>query len=218
MLKAQLPIGTIIALLLVVAFIAIMAFIFLKFSSGANPLSDLLSLFNTGSTPNAPDAAVLESAIQCSFYRCTEGCASDNVKKLKNPTGGAPFDCSSFCNASWTDTGKSDGKICGDNSKNHPVTADVLQTTFNGEKLSLSNVSFSPCIGESTSCGSPASGRPKFIYVEINSVASNTETKKSCMYSSGFQSLIVTSGTYNIWTTSKSFLGDTGQATYVCGV
>jgi len=213
--KATYPVGAIVALVLVVAFIAIMALIFLKFSN-TNPLSDLLSLFNAGNTPNAPDAITLEAAIQCSFYRCTEGCASDNVKKLKNPTGGVPFDCSSFCQEDWTDTKKPDGKVCDDNAKAHPVTADVLQTTYNGEKLSLSNIGFSPCIGESTSCGSPEKGRPKFIYIETNSVAPNTETKKGCMYSSGFQSLVVIPGSYKVWTTSRSFLGDTGQATYVC--
>ena len=62
----------------------------------------------------APQALVLEAAVECSYYRCAQGCESPQT------VDSSIFPCrTDFCNATWTDTGKPDGKICDANAKPH---------------------------------------------------------------------------------------------------
>ncbi|MEM4368467.1 MAG: hypothetical protein QXO21_05620 [Candidatus Anstonellales archaeon] len=56
----------------------------------------------------------LQLAVECSYYRCKEGCKSDIIGKLKKND----FSCEDFCLEEWQDN---EGKICGDNSFYHPI-------------------------------------------------------------------------------------------------
>ncbi|MBU5688652.1 MAG: hypothetical protein KQA41_00275 [Candidatus Aenigmarchaeota archaeon] len=56
----------------------------------------------------------LEMAVECSYYRCKEGCNSDVIDKLRKED----FNCRDFCLKEWQDE---EGKICNDNSFYHPV-------------------------------------------------------------------------------------------------
>ena len=172
-----------------------------------------------GSTPNAPEAIVLENAIKCSYYRCVNGCNSDDVKKLQYDVGGLSFDCLKFCDPAWTNNGKSDGKICDDSAKQHPVIASV--GAKGGEKITTNKINFAACFEETDTCGLGYT-IPKYIVIEKAAVLENTETKIYCALPGnrgsvpGFSALVINQGSYKIWTTSYSALGN-GQATYICG-
>ena len=58
---------------------------------------------------------VLEAAIECSYYRCMEGCDSDEVKGIS----WSGIDCLDFCVEEEYKDGE--GRICGDNAKNYPI-------------------------------------------------------------------------------------------------
>jgi hypothetical protein len=175
--------------------------------------------FHTSQTPNAPEAVVLQKAIQCSYYRCIYGCSSDQVKQVQYSFGGVSFDCSQFCKPEYTDTKTADGKVCDDNSKNNPVTAEVVSS--NGEKISIDKLGFSPCMVESDTCGGQSGGAP-FIFVQKSAITENTETTIQCgtqlkpVQNTAFNTAVMNQGKYQIWTTSGQ--GWSGDLTYVCSV
>jgi len=84
----------------------------------------------------APESQLLDAAISCSYWRCVSGCESPQTRD------GDIFQCrSNFCNASWTDTGKSDGKICGDSAKAHPVTVNIPLSAGLSQVVSKNTIS-----------------------------------------------------------------------------
>jgi hypothetical protein len=91
-----------------------------------------------GSTilPTVPESLELEEAIACSYYRCTEGCASPQVRDT------VILNCrTEFCKPQFTDSGTADGKVCGDNSKNHPVKVTIPSSSYLSQVVILSSLS-----------------------------------------------------------------------------
>ena len=76
-----------------------------------------------------PEALELEDAISCSYWRCVEGCASPMTRNTEN------FQCKEFCNPEWTDNGQTNGKICGDSAKEHPVEVSLLASSGLGQVI-----------------------------------------------------------------------------------
>jgi hypothetical protein len=200
--------------ILVIAAVVVLCLIFLVIITPNLNILDILSkLLTGGGTPPAPEAVVLQYALQCSYYRCVKGCNSDEVKRLKYSATENSFDCSEFCKPEFTDTGTADGKVCDDNAKANPVTAEVVAS--GGEKISLDKLNFAFCLTKVDSCGSGVN-YPNFVFIEKSSV--KDETKIACRASgnplSGFSAAIINDGSYKIWTTSYQIIG--GWATYVC--
>jgi len=204
-------------LLIGILIIVVFSIIVIQQVWGNGSIEWIFKLATGGGTPPAPDALVLENAIECSYYRCANGCNSNQVKKVKYSASGVSFDCSDFCKQEWTDTKTIDGKICDGNSKNHPVTADVLTTK--GEKLSKDKVDFAACFIEVDTCGTGFT-IPKYVVVGKSSVKKDTETTMTCAVDpqlsvSGFSAAIINPDSYKIWTVNNFLVG--GQTTYVCG-
>lgn len=65
----------------------------------------------------------LELALECAYYRCELGCYSTKVvEEIKWTEGGKEVSCQKFCqNILDPILNKNDGKICGRDSKRHPV-------------------------------------------------------------------------------------------------
>jgi len=84
-------------------------------------------LFITTNEITGPRAELLVDAIKCSYYRCDEGCNSQEVRKMsdKSYVDENSWNCSDYCKPEWTDTGTINGKICNDNSKYHPVIVSI---------------------------------------------------------------------------------------------
>ena len=166
-------------------------------------------------TPSGPEAVTLQFALQCSYYRCVDGCDSDQVKRLKYSAEGIFFDCSDFCRAEFTDTGTLAGKICDDKAKTNPVAVSVLSS--DGEVISLDKLKFAKCIIETDSCGS-AAGFSQLVLVERSIVKPNTETVMNCATGhslAGISKAIINVGSYKIWTNTPNALG-IGGATHLC--
>lgn len=204
----------IIGIIILVIFAAI-AIILILPNLGINFVFEWLQ----GAGTSAPEAIVLQNAIQCSFDRCVYGCNSDQVKNLKYSIGGNFFDCTQFCKPEWTNTGIIDGKICDDKAKANPVVAYVASNQ--GEKISLSKLSFAPCILQTDKC-SPTTDFQKVIYIEQSIAKENSATTATCPIKLpqtegilGISSIVIKQGTYKIWTNSYYQLSR-GQATYVC--
>ena len=122
---------------MVVAIIIIIAGLATYFPQAWAKLQDLLGLGVAGGSD-------LEKAIMCAYYRCTKGCKSTEIANLFFNTGpgGQQYCKENFCHAEWTDTGKSDGKICGSNAMQHPV--DLI---LNDEsEIEKSHLNFIDCI------------------------------------------------------------------------
>lgn len=81
-------------------------------------------------------ANTLTAAIECAYYRCTEGCAYAIAKVPKD----GDFDCSEYCKAVWTDDGTLSGKICDSPRKEPPIVVSVPDSVT----LSKDNLGFLP--------------------------------------------------------------------------
>lgn len=165
-----------------------------------------------------PEAVSLEQAIACSHLRCVEGCLS--ARKLDTDT----FQCSQFCNADWTDTKKSDGKICGDNAKAHPVEAIVAST--NGEIVDKSKLTqLTQGIHPIASISYAGNDCSPGVGIFAASIEKDTSLQTSGNCGIGcFEQVLVASNSqtssekYYIWTMdqTQANLGQTSFDTVVC--
>ncbi|OGW54475.1 MAG: hypothetical protein A2Y81_11760 [Nitrospirae bacterium RBG_13_43_8] len=76
---------------------------------------------------SSPEEKTLIKGMACAYYRCIEGCASGLVKTaIWEDDDGNKISClESYCKDEWRD---SDGKICDDNSRAHPVEISVSES------------------------------------------------------------------------------------------
>jgi len=88
-----------------------------------------------GSNPESVD---LENAMKCTYYRCVNGCDSDQVKSLtatwSDPQTRSDVSCADFCTPGKT--------ICNADSKNNPVRIDILE-----KKAYISQDTMNPIFG-----------------------------------------------------------------------
>jgi len=91
------------------------------------------NIFPSENTEN-PD---LENAMKCAYYRCTNGCDSNEVKSLtatwSDPQTHNDVSCADFCTTGQT--------ICNEDSLNNPVRIDI------GEKAYLAQDKLNPVFG-----------------------------------------------------------------------
>ncbi|PIX51079.1 MAG: hypothetical protein COZ52_00760 [Candidatus Aenigmarchaeota archaeon CG_4_8_14_3_um_filter_37_24] len=82
----------------------------------------------------------IQKAIDCSYYRCKEGCGSSKIEDLTwGDDDGVEKSCKTdFCKQEWTDTKKEDGKICGDDAKMNPINIK-LENPINLKKDDILN-------------------------------------------------------------------------------
>ena len=208
----------IVGLLICVVFVSVAIFLILP-NFGIDFVRQWLQ---GGGGTSAPEAIVLQNAIQCAYNRCVYGCNSNQVKNLKYSVSGNFFDCTQFCKPEWTDTGTIDGNICDDNAKAHPVTARVGSDS--GEKISMDKLSFAVCILQSDACTSTTSYNyfSNVVYVDKNIALANSGKVTTCPIKLpqvggilGYSSIVINQGTYNIWTSSHTQVSG-GQAILVC--
>lgn len=127
------PAQVIVIIIAVVLGIVILAVLIHMLVGGAKwGISSIVDFFKG---PPSPDEKQLINAMKCAYYRCSEGCASNKVKVtwiVEEGEEEKKLRCSDFCKPEWTNTGKPDGKICGDRARAHPVTitlADDIEVT-----------------------------------------------------------------------------------------
>jgi len=207
-------------LIALILFVIVLAFIIVFLGSKIFPNTNIDFIFSwftsgtTGNTPIAPEAIVLQNAIKCSYYRCVNGCNSEEVKRLKYSEEGSFFDCSEFCKPEFTDTKTPEGKICDDRAKSNPVLARVGSS--DGEKITFEKLNFAKCIVKVAGCDI-SSAASKIIFLEKCSIKENTETNSMCgqIHGVGINAVIIEPKSYKIWTSSPDFLGN-GGSTFVC--
>lgn len=111
-------------LLLVVIVVVVLSIIIFRGGSwGSSTIPNIIDQwFGTAS----PEEKTLIEAMACTYYRCTEGCTSGLVKTaIWEDENGDKVSClESFCKGEWRD---SDGKICDENSRAHPVEVSVSE-------------------------------------------------------------------------------------------
>jgi len=163
----------------------------------------------------APDAVVLQQAIACSYFRCSKGCASLEVKDNDM------FKCKSqFCNPEWTDTKKPDGKICGSNSKLHPVVVTV--SSSGGEKLTATSLEqlgpgedgLNSLSQSGDNCKSGVFERGVIIDKNASLITNTAGT--SLTPSAYLSEVLVDQGKYDIWTETLFNFGFNSMTTTVC--
>lgn len=169
----------------------------------------LIAIFNLAKQNfaflQAPEAVALEQAIACSYLRCAEGCASPKIAALD------VIQCKTdFCNPEWTDTKKTDGKICDDNAKAHPVTATVA--SVGGELVQASKfvgLTGYP-IRSDESSDNCAAGPNSFLAYIDNTKNGNTNMyvlgKEKCENGIGCENVLVGGPQeYYVWMETSSF-------------
>jgi hypothetical protein len=187
-------------ILYIVLPIVVIGLLFFTYApEGFKSISESLGLLpkETG----AGKASVLIAAIKCSYYRCVEGCNSDNVKDLKIGNLKCKED---FCKPGSQD---SSGKVCGDNSKNSPVAVTLSEDGL----LSLDDLSFLTCLKLSpkNSCNYMGGNMENTVTVQASAVKEETlVTGGACRYQS-YKSFVVKAGSYNVWTTFSPTIIDT---------
>lgn len=200
--------------ILILAAVFVLAIFFLVIIAPNLGILDFVSALLQGQgTPPAPEAVMLQKALECSYYRCFKGCDSNEIKKLKYSSEGLFFDCLEFCKQEFTDTGETDGKVCDENAKEHPVTVEV--TSSGGEKISSENLKFFTCMQETNTCDT-GKDLPNFLYVDKSALKENTQTSVSCSWPGsvriqGFSAAIISEGAYKIWTHSYDILSGGGD-------
>jgi hypothetical protein len=110
-------------LLLVVIVVVVLSIIIFRGGSwGSSTIPSIIDQWFGAAT--SPEEKTLIEAMSCAYYRCTEGCNSGLVKTaIWEDENGDKVSClESFCKDEWRD---SDGKICDDNAKAHPVEVSV---------------------------------------------------------------------------------------------
>lgn len=71
------------------------------------------------------------NAIECSYFRCVEGCKSPRVASITDlgPSPDNPLKTQTckvdFCKPEYTDTGTEEGRVCGELSQKNPVKIEV---------------------------------------------------------------------------------------------
>lgn len=99
--------------LALVAFIVILATVVPGIKGGVENVLNIIR----GGLGIGPGSNELTAAIECAYYRCTNGCITAENK------AGDDFGCSAFCSSVPSEF-KKDGKICGWNAMQYPVELD----------------------------------------------------------------------------------------------
>jgi hypothetical protein len=160
--------------------------------------------FGGGAATPKP-TSYLEAAIVCSYYRCTEGCDSKQVKKIDMDFSGRGFNCTDFCKQGKN----SEGKICDDNAMKNPISV----TIGGKEDVSKQNLGFAVCITEQEKIdGAPA---PDFVNIDKRGIDQSSKEQDYCRVEEhpipGMKKVSIKGGTYYIWTHSRTFVGTWGQ-------
>jgi hypothetical protein len=194
----------------------ILAFFILVFLIGWNfAVSNLECIKDPWNCIKSP----LELAVECSEYRCTEGCDSINVKKIKTNK----FDCSEFCLPEWQDENK---KICGDNAIKHPVIIENFGTrTFSKDDFAVDciiqkdglDLGFIGDIWNTVT--RDKIGGPKYIVVDKNLVK-EPKTETCFVAWTPFPNSLVSfsldpSKKINLFTVHRSWIGFSSTTTYL---
>jgi hypothetical protein len=136
---------------MVIAIIIALVLSLFVFKGQAWGFSSITDMVDEWFGMSSPEEKTVIKAMACSYYRCIEGCNSGLVKSaIWEDEDGNRISClESFCKVEWRD---SDGKICGDNSRAHPVEVSV------GEPVTLSPGGFFKGIKPVSECTKSAGG------------------------------------------------------------
>lgn len=92
---------TIVGLILGMIVLALLSYLFItRAYGGFSDIGDLLGMIKTD-----PATSVFENAVRCSYYRCTKGCDSEEVKNLKDigpDLNGKKQSCKQLCSSENT--------------------------------------------------------------------------------------------------------------------
>jgi len=130
----------------------------------------------------------VEKAMQCSYYRCVEGCASIKMEEKKWTDGNDQVTCNDFCNNlpckiednnladCYTDTNKL--TVCGWHAKKYPVSV----STSKEPSITKSHITdVATCIVTSDSTSSGIAWDENFVYLDDSAlVAGGVKRTDDC--------------------------------------
>lgn len=174
---------------LVLAVIALVGIGWLFFTYGPslmNFITGKLQEFLNSAGGSEVDAINLKAAIECSYYRCKEGCDSKKVASIQWSDDSGQYSCKEdFCSGSWVPTDK---KVCGNQAKLYPVQVSLEnEVSIDRNKILVTEQKVQKnfdiyVIGEDCENSNKlylvSTGRP-IIFVPINSLEEG-EPKVSC--------------------------------------
>jgi hypothetical protein len=121
----------------------------------------------------------LEKAVECSYYRCIEGCLSYKVTdEIEWEDNGRTVKCNEFCNVPKEFRGTND-EICGWNALQYPVEIKVENDTEVGKKID--DINFD-CITTDDSSWGFGSGAKDRTFIFINKNLLKNIKREKCEY------------------------------------
>src|SRR3989304_7572108 len=204
--------GSLVVTLVLIAIVLIVAINFV-ITQGFNNFPLVWPIFNqvTGEY-DKPAANKLDSAIKCSYFRCTKGCDAEEIKDLEINIDGE----TKKCKEDLCDPIQKVGKVCGQENAIKPSV-----TNEGGELLQKEDVPFIQCINfiEEESCGG-IKGPQKYIALEKGVIVDKTQDTEACPRVGGSQRIgikraIVEPGTYSVWTSDSNIISG-GFVTHIC--
>jgi len=192
-----LSLGRIIEMVLVIVVIALILFVTAPQVSGWINQYIFNPLTGKGVPLGTPEAVTLEAAIKCSYLRCFDGCGKGSVQSIDIGTKNCDAD---FC-VPYKDA---NGKVCGDNSKSHPVVVTLLQSQAL-DKSKIKKGGLGDCITTADSCDAwKING---WVTVEKGATTEKQWEEQNCrkifgVGISGYSKILIKQNKYNVWTTS----------------
>ena len=133
--------------------VAIVVFLFSVLGFGQQ-IAEFIQKFILGQLSPGVTSKELADAIECSYLRCTQGCAATRGITVEFPSGSV--NCKTHCEAAVAAEGITDGKLCGEAAKNHPLEVWVSESNM---YISTDSLKFiDKCKDENVCCIVPSEG------------------------------------------------------------